>query len=263
MDTVFWRKMVARLGILGALEFRTEGRINRWPGGRGKSGEEEWYALHSRGLRHPVFARENSSDRRVFGQIFLFGEYDIVGTLPDVRYVIDCGANVGYASVLFSHLFPEARIVAVEPDARNCRALERNTAPYRDRIACVRKGIWPTATGLKLSDRDRDGVADWGVMVRELRPGEEADVEAVDIDTLMADFGFPRIDLLKIDIEYSERVLFRRGYEDWLRRTRNIIIELHDADCERVFFEALKPYRTRLVRSGEYVFCRIDGPATV
>lgn len=36
---------------------------------------------------------------------------------------------------------------------------------------------------------------------------------------------------------------------------RNIAIELHSADCERAFFEAMSDYRYTASRSGELTLC--------
>jgi hypothetical protein len=64
-----------------------------------------------------------------------------------------------------------------------------------------------------------------------------------------------QIDLLKVDIEGGELELFS-GNTNWLTSVRNICIELHSADCERVFFDALKGFSYDLDRSGELTICR-------
>jgi hypothetical protein len=50
------------------------------------------------------------------------------------------------------------------------------------------------------------------------------------------------IDVLKLDIESSEKELFSQNFEPWLAKTKMIIIELHDsmkAGCAKQFFEAV------------------------
>ena len=56
---------------------------------------------------HRLFVRRGSSDLDVFDQIFIQNEYGCLDDLTDVRFVIDCGANVGYSSVPTS--FPVTR----------------------------------------------------------------------------------------------------------------------------------------------------------
>lgn len=64
-----------------------------------------------------------------------------------------------------------------------------------------------------------------------------------------------KIDLLKIDIEGAELELFRAP-ADWLNDVSSIVIELHGAECEKVFFKALKGYQYELGSSGELTICK-------
>ena len=50
------------------------------------------------------------------------------------------------------------------------------------------------------------------------------------------------IDILKLDIETSEKKVFLDNYESWLPKTKMVIIELHDfmeEGCSRSFFTAI------------------------
>ena len=67
-------------------------------------------------------------------------------------------------------------------------------------------------------------------------------VTAVTIDSLMQAYGLNHVDVLKIDIETSEKELFLKNYERWLPKVRMIVIELHDwlrPGCSRAFFAAV------------------------
>ena len=86
-------------------------------------------------------------------------------------------------------------------------------------------------------------------------------MRATDINTLLAESGSDAIDLLKIDIERSEVEVFARNFEPWLGRVRNLVIELHDEECRRVFFQALSPYAYDLSEVGELTICRNLRPA--
>jgi hypothetical protein len=59
------------------------------------------------------------------------------------------------------------------------------------------------------------------------------------------------IDILKVDIERSELELFGAASADWLDSVGNIAIELHDRECEAVFYRALEPFSFSTVQSGE------------
>jgi hypothetical protein len=59
---------------------------------------------------------------------------------------------------------------------------------------------------------------------------------------------------LKVDIEGSEREVFRSG--PWLSMVRNICIELHGPDCEAAFNQALNGFEYDRSISGELTIAR-------
>lgn len=215
------------------------------------------YTLHSKASRFPLHCRVDSSDPYVFFQVFMEQEYAVMGDLKNVRLIIDCGANVGYSAAYFLSLYPEAKLIAVEPDSRNFAILKRNMQPYGDRVQVHQAGIWSHKTGLTVCQGAyRDG-AEWSTQVRASLPGETPDVAAIDIGTLLQGSGFEQIDMLKVDIERSETVVFSSNYEEWLKRTRNIAIEIHDDECERVVMNAIAPYPFTISRNDNVVLCKM------
>jgi FkbM family methyltransferase len=56
--------------------------------------------------------------------------YRIIPDLGPVRTVLDVGANVGAASVLFACHYPDATIHSFEPGPQTYELLARNTAPF-------------------------------------------------------------------------------------------------------------------------------------
>ena len=88
------------------------------------------------------------------------------------------------------------------------------------------------------------------------RDDEQADVSALGLETIINQFNWEQVDLLKIDVEGAELELFASGYGPWLSRTRNLAIELHDQDCEQVFLRAMTGYDCQVRQSGETTICR-------
>ena len=214
------------------------------------------YLRYARDSKYPVHCRYDSSDVDVFRSVFEECEYAGLTDVPDVRLLIDCGANVGYSSAYFLTHFPNAKVIVVEPDSNNFVTLQKNLKPYGDRVKYYQTGVWSHSTGLTVCRGEyRDG-REWATQVRESLPGETPDVQAVDIGTLLKESGFDKIDLLKIDIERSETEVFARNYADWLGKTRNLVIELHDEECERVFHQAIDGYGYSLSISHEVVICK-------
>src|SRR5262249_23378963 len=130
--------------------------------------------------------------------------------------------------------FPQARVIAVEPDPANFRLLQQNLAPYGARATCLCAAIWSDSVGVVLDSSYRDG-REWSRTVREPLPGEAPSVATVDIGALLKQGRAERIDILKIDVEKAEKVIFARNCEDWLERVTNLVIELHDDECRDVF----------------------------
>jgi hypothetical protein len=66
-------------------------------------------------------------------------------------------------------------------------------------------------------------------------PGETSTVKTVDIETLLQSSGRREIDILKVDIEGAEKIVFSKNYEEWIKKEKNIFIELHDEECKSNF----------------------------
>lgn len=205
----------------------------------------------------PVWLRTLTSDYAAYRQIFREREYANVENLEDVEFVLDCGANVGLASIYFLRRFPRARVLAVEPDPENFAMCRRNLAPYGERAMVLQAGVWSHSTRLAVL-QSRFGAAEkWGVQVRPFRSDDpaEAAVDAYDIPALMEYAGVRKVDLLKLDIERSELEVFSSSQDQWLPAVRHLVIELHGEDCERAFFPALEPYDYRLSHRGDLTYC--------
>ena len=105
----------------------------------------------------------------------------------------------------------------------------------------------------------RDGL-EWSTQVRECCNGEQGDLDAIDIGNSLRPIGFDHIDVLKMDIEGSERVVFSRNYESWVDRVGCFLIELHDEGCRDVFFQAIGREKHEIFHSGELTVARRTGP---
>jgi FkbM family methyltransferase len=187
-------------------------------------------------IAHPITLRPHTSDIQVFHQIFINKEYDITLDHAPV-YIIDGGANIGLFAIYIKNRFPDAKIICVEPDPENFKLLQQNMAPYKD-VHCEQYGIWDKDTKLKVYDKFDAGK--WGIVVEEDAVG--GTINSVTIDTLIRKYNLPQVDLLKLDIETSEKKVFAAAEQNWLQNTKTLLIELHDwlePGCSKTFFEAL------------------------
>ena len=70
--------------------------------------------------------------------------------LKSVSFILDLGANVGFASAYFLNCFPESRILAVEPDEGNVEMCRTNLEPYGERAQVLHGAVWSHNTRLSL-----------------------------------------------------------------------------------------------------------------
>jgi FkbM family methyltransferase len=151
------------------------------------------------GIKTPFFLRKDTTDVAMFDQVFLLDEYKIDFSFePEV--IIDVGANIGLFSILMKNRFPGAKVICIEPDKENCEVLKKNLSSYNN-VEIVNAGLWNSLTKLNVLDKYKAG--------HSARVVEEdainGDVPAVTIDSLMKAFGLEQVDILKIDIETSEK----------------------------------------------------------
>jgi hypothetical protein len=64
--------------------------------------------------------------------------------------------------------------------------------------------------------------------VKEVSTIEEADITSITLDEILDSNNWDTIDILKIDIEGAEKQLFESNYQNWLPKTKVIMVETHD-----------------------------------
>lgn len=211
------------------------------------------------GLAYPLSFRPTRVDNITFREIFIRREYDIAfppSFSPET--IIDAGANIGFTSVFFANKFPAARILSLEPDLGNFNVLKRNLDPYH-KITPIRSAIWRADELIHLVD---EGYGERGFIVQS--KGEGPSMPGRSIDSLLKEFDFKTIDILKMDIEGSEKVIFETNYDEWLRVTKCLIIELHDRmvpGCSKAVFTAINKHNFSMeVRGDNLIFYNQDFP---
>jgi FkbM family methyltransferase len=213
------------------------------------------FSLHSKYAHYPLWCRPGSSDLDVFWQIFVCREYRCLDLVVDPQFIVDCGANVGYASAYFLSRYPAAQVVSIEPDPENFAMLQQNIAPYSSRASALQTGIWSKKTGLVISEEPFGDNREWARTVREVRKNEAATLTAVDIGSLLDNSGFDRISILKIDIEGSEKEVFSSNFRQWIGRVDTIVIELHGDACREAFMQAISEEDFAISSCDELTVC--------
>ena len=197
-------------------------------------------------LRDEVLIRNNPNDIQVFTQIFINHEYNIVIN-EEVKTIIDCGANIGLASLFFLSKFPEAKIIAVEPEGNNFHMLRQNMGNHKN-VICINKGIWSKTTSLEITNFSR---GEAGFIINESQSASDSTIQAISIDELINEFELKEIDILKIDIEGSEEQVFLEEPK-WIKKVNIVFCEIH---------ENMKPGLTARIKSMlmPYFNCFVHG----
>jgi FkbM family methyltransferase len=181
-----------------------------------------------RDLDQAIFIRLGTSDADVIEEIFGAKEYQpvIPAVLEEPRVILDLGSNIG-ASIRFWHRhFPNAQIIAVEPDAGNMKMCRLNSelGGYSNKVFYVQACVASHARDVILEH----GKGAWGITMHESDGNQNlGTVPAMSVpDILMRAGVTTEIDLLKCDIEGAEQEVFS-NCGDWLPLVRRLVIELH------------------------------------
>ena len=209
--------------------------------------------IRIKGFKHPFKLRKSSSDVAVFNQVFIEKEYNFdAGFHP--RFIIDGGGYVGLAALYFANVYPDAKIVSVEPESDNYNLLVENTRAY-DNIHTIQSGIWNKSAYLKVKDV---GLGNWGFVVEECDTEDAETFKALSISDIMAQYQVDEIDILKLDIEGAEKEVFTHDYDRWLPKTKILIVELHDRKkegCSSAFIKAMVNYDFNIHPMKENLIC--------
>jgi FkbM family methyltransferase len=203
------------------------------------------------GISAPIYCRSNGPD--------FFVLYDLIGkkrgdfpirTPP--KLIVDAGAHAGFASVFYANRWPDAKIIALEPESHNFQLLRANCASYPN-VTTIQGTLWHQRTQLRIINPDAKS---WAFRVRESDPqtAERLPVEAYTVSDLLELSGQPRISLLKIDIEGSEFDVFSHDTDPWLEKIDAILIELHERfrpGSRQVFEQAVARRQVGHFKNGE------------
>jgi FkbM family methyltransferase len=200
-----------------------------------------------------VELRLRSRDFETFKQVVVEDGYAFGVRHKEPRTIVDAGANIGLTAIRMATRYPQARIIAIEPDAGNFAMLERNLARF-PRVTPLLAALVARAGDTRLID---PGLGEWGFRIdHDAETGTI--VQGVDVPWLLERFQMPCIDLLKIDIEGAEKEVFESS-ASWIDKVNLMMVELHDRyvpGCSRAFFAATGAFEVEEHRGDNILVCR-------
>ena len=169
-------------------------------------------------LNHELKYIDNASFVFIYKEIFLEKIYK-TSNMGKSPYILDCGANIGLATIYLKNQYPESEIVAFEPDREVFTALKDNILSYNFKdITLVDKGLWSHDGEIEFFSEGADG--------GRVRSNEDTENIVKIKTTKLSNYINKKVDLLKIDIEGGEFEVLKE-IKDKLHLVDRIFIEYH------------------------------------
>jgi FkbM family methyltransferase len=180
-----------------------------------------------RGGRRFAVAVDAYGDVDVVHELYVRGEYEGIELPASARTVVDLGANIGLSVLDFRARYPEARIVACEPDPAAFAKLSRTTAD--DPLVEVHNVAIADADGERTFYTSSTAVVSG--FHQTLGDQQAVTVRAVTLASLWREAGVEEVDLLKIDVEGAETEVLADPAP--LARVGAVVGEIHERIIER------------------------------
>jgi FkbM family methyltransferase len=195
------------------------------------------------GHAQPFAVRLGSTDWLVLVENFLDGEYSAIGQLlrqSSPATIIDIGANAGFSVRYWLERFPNARLVAIEPDPDNFAAMQRNVALAKPSVYPILMQACVVGQPCEHVYLERASGREWAFAISANESASTLVVKATTLGELMANPEIGgEIGLLKCDIEGSEVELFQHC-DSWINRIKIAIVEVHGAFSNEDLVSMLK-----------------------
>jgi FkbM family methyltransferase len=161
--------------------------------------------------------------RHLYREIFA-RQYYYFKSENEEPIILDCGANIGMASLYFKWLYPKSRVIAFEPDPTTFNLLQKNLSGNRLDVETHNCALW-----------DADG--DLEFFIDSTHPGSllmstdpsRSIAESIKVPARkLSDFIEGPVDFLKLDVEGAEhRVLKDLAQAGKLKLIRRMVVEYH------------------------------------
>lgn len=163
---------------------------------------------------------EGSPDIAALVEIFLYDEYHLEN-YENIKLIVDAGAHTGNTAIYFHLLCPNATIYAIEASPKTFKQLVKNTqnisqiipiqAALTDHDGMVT--FYETASSLGSSTKIRS------------HGDSKITINSICLDSLRSKHKVQKFDLVKVDIEGGEEVLFASSSPK--DHANQYIIEIH------------------------------------
>ena len=182
--------------------------------------------VNTRILHYKVYAYGYTNLCLLFREIFIEEEYQYFVSNETSPVIIDCGANIGMATLYLKWKFPGARIHAFEPDPSAFSLLKKNVeANGLNQVTLYNKAAMDKAGTLDFFVSQQTKASLMMSTLRGRMDEEKITVEGIDFPQFVKDSNAC---FLKIDIEGAEKDVFERMHHaTGFSTLKQIIMEYH------------------------------------
>lgn len=190
--------------------------------------------LTQRGFGFTLYAPDPQLLLQLVLEIFMEGIYyfESEKTAPQI---IDGGANIGISVLYFKYLYPQAHIVAIEPNPAALVYLKKNISENKLSHITVISGALAAESG----EGNLYFAPSRSLLNASLVPHPESETLSVHTHKLSEFLKSNQIDLVKLDIEGVEEAVIREtAHQGEIHNAKQYIIEYHSVPInpEGLFF---------------------------
>lgn len=152
-------------------------------------------------------------------EIFCDQIYSFIAT-GQQPYILDCGSNIGISVIFFKKRYPNAKIIAFEPDGEIFELLQGNIKSFGfENVELINKAVWNKTEEVYFY---HEGALAGSLTTDYSYKNTKTKVLAVDLLSYLKE----PIDFLKIDIEGAEFTVLEH-IKSHLFHVKNLFIEYH------------------------------------
>lgn len=135
------------------------------------------------------------------------------------KLIVDIGAHHGFSTVFFAKAFPDAKIIAIEPNTINYTLLKSNVAHNQlDNVDCIKSLLSSADNEMKRINTDSSNS-----YVSFHKDDQSENMATKTLDSLITD----RVDFIKIDVEGFELEVLKGATGILKLHAPTIELELH------------------------------------
>lgn len=173
----------------------------------------------------------------LYFEIFVFKEYLFVSN-KKAPLILDCGAHIGIALLFFKQKYPNAVIIAFEPQQTNVSLLKQNITDNRLKDVTIVSSAVSNHVGNMPLYTSGANKSSWGNSLQASSDSSSKQLTETVSVIKLSSYLDQKIDFLKMDIEGAE-VDVLREIEPKIRNVQQLVIEIHNqigSANNRLFF---------------------------